>query len=366
MADPDAARRDPFEHDRADQPQGRCGQDDEHVRDREPALEPPQAASDRGGRQPRLRHPRAARPRPPALERSLADLLDDADQLNSAAELGAVRLAAPDRAARARRAARSRAHREPRARSLRRARRVPVLLLRGRPARSRHRRRRPARPLRDPARRPGRARHHARVGDGDRRARSALTAPARPHDRRAQQVAARCRGRARRSRSASAPSTCTARSRSPTTSNSRRCSTSAPTASTPSSARRGSRSSGWASPSPSSSCSDGRTGNPSGMGKLLHLSDVPGTALADARWQPLNERLGIRAFGINAVQVEPGGDADIEHDETHSGHQEVYSSSAAARRSGWVTRTSRPVPVTWSRSPTRRRPATTARWRRAP
>ena len=60
------------------------------------------------------------------------------------------------------------------------------------------------------------------------------------------------------------------------------------------------------------------------MGKLLHLSDVPGTALADARWQPLNERLGIRAFGINAVQVEPGGDADIEHDETHSGHQEVY------------------------------------------
>ena len=60
------------------------------------------------------------------------------------------------------------------------------------------------------------------------------------------------------------------------------------------------------------------------MGKLLHLSDVPGTVLADARWQPLNERLGIRAFGINAVQVEPGGDADIEHDETHSGHQEVY------------------------------------------
>ena len=60
------------------------------------------------------------------------------------------------------------------------------------------------------------------------------------------------------------------------------------------------------------------------MGKLLHLSDVPGTVLADARWQPLNEHLGIRAFGINAVQVEPGGDADIEHDETHSGHQQVY------------------------------------------
>ena len=37
-------------------------------------------------------------------ERSLADLLDDADRLNTAAELSAVRLAAADRPARARRA----------------------------------------------------------------------------------------------------------------------------------------------------------------------------------------------------------------------------------------------------------------------
>jgi quercetin dioxygenase-like cupin family protein len=60
------------------------------------------------------------------------------------------------------------------------------------------------------------------------------------------------------------------------------------------------------------------------MGKLLHLSEVPETVIADGRWQPLNERLGIRAFGINAVHVEPGEDADIEHDESDSGHQEVY------------------------------------------
>jgi mannose-6-phosphate isomerase-like protein (cupin superfamily) len=60
------------------------------------------------------------------------------------------------------------------------------------------------------------------------------------------------------------------------------------------------------------------------MGQLLQLSDVPETTIADAGWQPLNERLGIRAFGINAVRIEPGGDADIEHDEVNSGHQEVY------------------------------------------
>jgi quercetin dioxygenase-like cupin family protein len=60
------------------------------------------------------------------------------------------------------------------------------------------------------------------------------------------------------------------------------------------------------------------------MGKLLHLADVPETVLPDGRWQPLNERLGIRAFGINAVHLDPGDDSNIEHDESDSGHQEVY------------------------------------------
>jgi quercetin dioxygenase-like cupin family protein len=60
------------------------------------------------------------------------------------------------------------------------------------------------------------------------------------------------------------------------------------------------------------------------MGHLVHLSDVPAHTIADARWQPLNEPLGIRNFGISAVAIEPGGDADIEHDEARSQHQEVY------------------------------------------
>ena len=60
------------------------------------------------------------------------------------------------------------------------------------------------------------------------------------------------------------------------------------------------------------------------MGHLLHLPDVPETVIPAGRWQPLNERLGIRTFGVNAVAMEPGDDADMEHDEADCGHQEVY------------------------------------------
>jgi len=51
---------------------------------------------------------------------------------------------------------------------------------------------------------------------------------------------------------------------------------------------------------------------------------VPETVIPAGRWQPLNTRLGIRAFGISAVVMDPGEDADIEHDEADCGHQEVY------------------------------------------
>jgi mannose-6-phosphate isomerase-like protein (cupin superfamily) len=60
------------------------------------------------------------------------------------------------------------------------------------------------------------------------------------------------------------------------------------------------------------------------MGQILHLADVPETVIPAGRWQPLNSRLGIRAFGVNAVVMDPGEDADIEHDEADCGHQEVY------------------------------------------
>ena len=42
------------------------------------------------------------------------------------------------------------------------------------------------------------------------------------------------------------------------------------------------------------------------------------------RWQQLNGALGVNAFGLNAIVLDPGEDIDIEHDETDSGHQEVY------------------------------------------
>ena len=60
------------------------------------------------------------------------------------------------------------------------------------------------------------------------------------------------------------------------------------------------------------------------MGHIVHLSDVPEHAIPDGRWQPLNLRLGIRNFGVNAVVMDPGDEMDIEHDEAGSGHQELY------------------------------------------
>jgi uncharacterized cupin superfamily protein len=60
------------------------------------------------------------------------------------------------------------------------------------------------------------------------------------------------------------------------------------------------------------------------MGRKVSLSEVRGYEISAGRWQPLNEPLGIRAFGISAVAMEPGEDADIEHDEAADGHQEVY------------------------------------------
>lgn len=60
------------------------------------------------------------------------------------------------------------------------------------------------------------------------------------------------------------------------------------------------------------------------MGRIVHLSEVPETVISSGRWQPLNERLGIRNFGISAVAMDPGDDFDIEHDEADCDHQEAY------------------------------------------
>jgi uncharacterized cupin superfamily protein len=60
------------------------------------------------------------------------------------------------------------------------------------------------------------------------------------------------------------------------------------------------------------------------MGRLVRLAEVPEVERAYGRWQPLNERLGVRAFGVNAVAMEPGDGADMTHDEADCGHQEMY------------------------------------------
>jgi len=60
------------------------------------------------------------------------------------------------------------------------------------------------------------------------------------------------------------------------------------------------------------------------MGRHVRLEEVPVVERSDGRWQPLNERLGVRAFGVNAVAMEPGDGADMTHDEADCGHQEVY------------------------------------------
>jgi quercetin dioxygenase-like cupin family protein len=60
------------------------------------------------------------------------------------------------------------------------------------------------------------------------------------------------------------------------------------------------------------------------MGRHVHLADVPEERIPSGRWQPLNERLGMRAFGVNAVVMDPDDEFDIEHDEADCGHQEMY------------------------------------------
>ena len=60
------------------------------------------------------------------------------------------------------------------------------------------------------------------------------------------------------------------------------------------------------------------------MGRLVRLAEVSEVKRSDGRWQRLNGPLGVRAFGVNAVAMEPGDGADMTHDEADCGHQEMY------------------------------------------
>lgn len=61
------------------------------------------------------------------------------------------------------------------------------------------------------------------------------------------------------------------------------------------------------------------------MGRLIRLSEEPVTDIPGVgRWQALNDRLGIRNFGVSATVMDPDDDTDMEHDEADCAHQEVY------------------------------------------
>jgi hypothetical protein len=57
---------------------------------------------------------------------------------------------------------------------------------------------------------------------------------------------------------------------------------------------------------------------------VVDLTDLPIVKTPYGRWQPLNGPLGVAGFGISAIVCDPGEEFDIEHDESESGHQEVY------------------------------------------
>ena len=101
------------------------------------------------------------------------------------------------------------------------------------------------------------------------------------------------------------------------------------------------------------------------MGTVLHLSDVPAAAIDAGRWQALNGPLGVTTFGVNAVVMDPGEEIDIEHDETESGHQEVYVVVSGRAAFRLPSATSRPARAMSWRSRIPRRPGATARWSRA-
>ena len=56
----------------------------------------------------------------------------------------------------------------------------------------------------------------------------------------------------------------------------------------------------------------------------IDLASHPVVPTEYGRWQPLNEPLGLTAFGISAMVCDPGEEFDIEHTEADTGQQETY------------------------------------------
>ncbi len=56
----------------------------------------------------------------------------------------------------------------------------------------------------------------------------------------------------------------------------------------------------------------------------VEISTLPERDIPSGRWRKLNEPLGLTAFGMNAMDCDPGDTFDIEHDEGEGGEQEAY------------------------------------------
>jgi tetratricopeptide (TPR) repeat protein len=54
--------------------------------------------------------------------------------------------------------------------------------------------------------------------------------------------------------------------------------------------------------------------------EMVRLDEIP----ASGNWSPIRRHLGIQSFGINAWRGEQGEDVIGEHDESTTGHEELY------------------------------------------
>ncbi len=59
--------------------------------------------------------------------------------------------------------------------------------------------------------------------------------------------------------------------------------------------------------------------------RLDEIPGVPDPDPGDPDWKPLRHHFGLVSFGVNCfVQAEAGGKVVDEHDETETGHEELY------------------------------------------
>jgi hypothetical protein len=72
---------------------------------------------------------------------------------------------------------------------------------------------------------------------------------------------------------------------------------------------------------------------PATVRSIHDVAPAPAPCVAGMDWRPIRDALGVTAFGINAfVGDEPGALVVEPHDETGTGHEEVYAVVAGSAR----------------------------------